>query len=564
MSEFAHSGPDGNDSSTEAVRLLAELVTSSQDVFVLTDTDGGVIHANHTDPDPRTFVEIVRQQMPRSAMSTVPSQWRGEVTVLGGDSNRTFDVQVIRGEANFAIHARDITSQVRLQQQLSHLATHDALTDLPNRTLLLRRLADSVDRSRMRHTSLAVLYVDIDDLKKVNDSVGHERGDDLIGAIGRRLVEATRPGDFVARIGGDEFVVLCENVDDERSAAHLADRVRLAATGPVESGDVDASVSVGVVLYTGFGGERTAAELARTLLDEADKAMYHAKLRGKSRCHVYTESMRAADRERSRLARDLEDAVQRDELFVEYQAIASPHTGRVVAAEALVRWQHPELGLLHPASFIDLADSDAAGRASSHDTGAAIDTWVLRQATVDLRRWIDEGRVDGRFAVHVNVSAAQVSRPEFADTVTEALAARGLHPFNLVLEFNEDLVLDHGTGIARTLQSLRRRGVRLSLDDFGAGTSSLTTLRTCPVDFVKMDGTLVRSIGDIEEDEHLVRSVVLLAHGVEASVIAESVTNAVQIDRLKVLGCDLMQGFHIAEPLPAANFVAGTATVFRA
>ncbi|MEN9801859.1 MAG: hypothetical protein RLZ37_984, partial [Actinomycetota bacterium] len=289
---------------------------------------------------------------------------------------------------------------------------------------------------------------------------------------------------------------------------------------------------------------------------DADKAMYHAKLRGKARSEMYTEAMRIAERERARLAADLEQAVDMEQLFLVHLPIVSPHTHRIVATEALVRWQHPDRGVLQPAAFIDLAEGSGAGR--------SIGTWVIRRAVEDLRRWIDEGRVDGHFVVHVNVARSHVLAPDFADVVLDAVSAGSLRPDQIVIEFNEKVVLDDDGRAVRTLRSLRRRGVRLCLDDFGAGTSSLTSLTTCPVDFVKLDGTLVRGLGEGGHDEPIVRSVIQLAHGFDASVIAESVSTPLQIERLVALGCDLVQGFHIAMPLPAADFAAGTATVFSA
>lgn len=556
-----------------ALDRLTALISASDDIFVLTDLDGTIRYTNRSTPEAARIADLVRQQIPRdmvprdvlvpnpvAGVSTLRSNWRGEIVLDDDPSSRTFDVQVVIDTASLAMHARDISPAARLQHQLAHLASHDDLTDLPNRSHLLRRLADALERARSRDSHLAVLYVDIDDLKRVNDSAGHERGDEVISEIARRLVAATRPEDLVARIGGDEFVVLCDGIHDEGSAAELAERLRIATSGTLQSprGDVEVGVSIGVVLFTGGHDARAAGELARSLLDEADTAMYRAKLRGKSRCEVYTETMRAADRERAELAQDLARAVERGELSVEYQPIVSPHTRRVVAAEALVRWQHPKLGRLLPSSFIDLIDDVRT------ETTTSLGDWVVRAALEDLRTWITTGRVEGRFAVHVNVSRSQILRSDFAERVLSELERANLQPFHLVLEFDERTVLDGESRTVRTLQSLRRRGVRLSLDDFGAGTASISCLRECPVDFVKIDGSLVRGLGDGDDDERLVRTMIQLAHGVDASAIAESVTQTVHMDRLVALGCDLVQGFLISEPVPAANFVPDTATVFPA
>lgn len=552
---------------------LSELIASSEDPFLLVARDGSVLWANNASSNLSRLADVVRQQMPRTMLETPGSRWRGEVAIEDGSASATFDVQVICGDSTLAIHARDITASVRLQQQLAHLASHDPLTDLPNRAQLLRRLADAIERARDRDAALAVLYIDIDDLKKINDNAGHDLGDELIAAVGRRLVAAVRPDDVVARIGGDEFAIVSEGVENEESARVLAERVRRTVSGPVDLPgiDMDLSVSIGVVIYRGAQGTRSdditpdsawpdgigrLRETANSLLRDADKAMYSAKSRGKSRCELYTEDMRVAERERSRLVDDLHRVIELDQLFLEYQPIVSPHSRHVVAAEALVRWRHPLLGVLAPTAFIGLAEDSGAS--------IALGDWILRRAARGLRTWIDQGRVDGRFAMHVNVSRLQVLDRDFAETVLNAIGDAGLRPAQFVLEFNEEILFGDDGRAARSLQSLRRRGVRVSIDDFGAGTSSLTGLRTCPVDFVKLDGTLVRGLGEGDRDEPVVRSVIQLAHGMDASVIAESVTTSVQLERLVALGCDLVQGFHIGRPRPEADFAAGTATVFSA
>lgn len=548
-----------NEASHERAMLeLAQLISTSDDPFVLTDVTGTVLYANSTALDPELLARFVRQQMPRSVLLTPGSKWRGEVSYDVDGVAKTFDVHVVCGESTLAFHARDISSSLRLQRQLAHLASHDPLTDLANRAHLLRRLADAIDRARVHHTKVAVLYVDIDDLKRINDSAGHELGDALIASVGRRLQSSTRPEDLVARIGGDEFVVLCEGIDDETSASQIADRVRQSASGHFDLPglDTELTVSVGVVMYTGMGETEAPSRTANSLLRDADKAMYHAKLRGKARCEVYTDDMRRAEHERARLAADLEHAIERQQLFLVHLPIVSPHSHQIVATEALVRWQHPDRGILQPASFIDLAEDSGAGR--------SIGMWVIRRAVEDVRQWIDEGRADGHFIVHVNVARSHVVARDFADFVLDVLVRESLRPDQLVIEFNERIILDDDGRAVRALQSLRRRGVRLCLDDFGSGTSSLTSLTTCPVDFVKLDGSLVRALGEGDHDEPIVRSVIQLAHGFDASVIAESVSSPLQVERLIALGCDLVQGFHIAKPLPAADFAVSTATVFQA
>lgn len=542
--------------SRRAIRELADLIASSDDPFLLADLDGTILHANAAAVDLVDLVSHVRRQMPREILDSPGTRWRGDVALEQDSETRTFDVQVLRGTESLAIHARDISSSTRLHEHLSHLATHDTLTDLPNRAHLIRRLATAIERSRVRGAGVMVLYVDIDDLKQVNDSVGHERGDALIVEIGRRLVAATRPGDLVGRIGGDEFVVVCEGVNDERSALDIAERLRSAASAPTMRSDVDTGVSIGVVMFSDGDRAQSAGVSAESLLRDADSAMYLAKAKGKARCEIYTEGMRTAERRRLRLSNDLDAAVDSGQLFLVHQPIVSPHTNRVVAAEALVRWNHPEYGLVQPSSFISLADESGVG--------GFIGKWILSQALRDLRQWIDSRRVDPHFRIHVNVSSSHIRTPNFTDSVVEALASTGLRNEQLVLEFRETVLLLDDGRVLRALQSLRRRGVLLSLDDFGSGTSSLTILRTCPLDYVKLDGSLVSGIGTADHEEPALRGLIQLAHGFDTTVIAESVSNPVHVERLVALGCDLVQGFHIGQPVPAAEFATGTATVSEA
>lgn len=550
-----HQRRSSDDVRTRALQALSSLIDVSEDVFLLADHDGNVLYNNGQRSRAEQLARHVRQQMPLAILTTPGSHWRGEVAIDCDDATFTYDIQVSCEDGTLAIHARDISPSVRLQSQLAHLASHDALTDLPNRAHLLRRLTDAVERSREERTYVTVLYVDIDDLKHVNDAIGHDVGDEVIAAVAGRLVAAIRPDDVVARIGGDEFVVLTTGIESDEAASTFAERVRASASGRLDrrGAAVDTSVSVGVVMYRGLDTIQPPAETADAMLRDADTAMYHAKTRGKSRCEVFTEDMRTADRERSQLRNDLTQVIALEQLRLDYQPIASPHSGVVAAAEALVRWHHPHLGVLPPASFLSLADDS--------DTSAAIGDWVLRRALADLRMWIDDGRVDGRFAVHVNVARLHVERAGFADSVFAALGEFGLRAAQLVLEFDESVVRNESGTAVRVLDHVRRRGVRLSLDDFGTGTSSLTGLRQWPVDHVKLDGTLVRDLGSGDGGEPVVRGIIQLAHGIGVSVIAESVTSPIQVERLKALGCDYVQGFHIGEPLPASEFTPATATV---
>ena len=459
------------------------------------------------------------------------------------------------GETGAGVHwsvlCRDVTEASRVHAALAHQATHDALTGLPNRSLFSRRVAEAVDRSRRERRDFAVLYVDIDRLKDVNDTLGHEFGDALITTIAKRLAITTRPGDVVGRIGGDEFAVLCERTDTESTALDVARRVCAALASPVvlRGIEVASGASVGVATNRDLSLDLSAIDAAQQLVQRADTAMYHAKARGGGGCSLFDDSMRDATQRRARLTADLERAVVDRRLHLEFQPIVRGHDARLVACEALLRWDHPTEGLLVPGSFIALAEQSGLI--------VPIGDWVLDDAARTLARWIDERRVNRQFRMHVNVSARQVADPHFVEKVVTITGVHGLVPANIALEFDESL-LDRDDTL-RTLQSLHRHGVQLTIDHFGRGGSSINTMRQGPADYVKLDASLTSSVG--LGDDSLFRSVVQLVHALSASVVAEHVTSASQQDRLRSLGCDYLQGHHIGRPARAEYFWADARSV---
>ncbi len=531
----------------EHQELLA-LLDTSDDVLVVTNHEGRILYINDAGRHFPAFIESVRDQVPRQLLEVVDGRWRGEVALRASSGEmHTLDVQVTRSPEHMTMLARDITATVRLQAQLTHLATHDALTGLPNRTLFLRKLSEAIERSRVTQSKVAVFFVDIDRLKDVNDTIGHESGDALITNVGRRLVAATRPGDVIGRIGGDEFAVMCEGIADDVAAMELAERVRRSITGQmtIQGVEIRTGASIGVALADGIQDDLPLIEAAESLMRDADTAMYQAKMRGRSRCAFFTDRMRESARERALLSSSLETAVARQELHAVYQPILDAHTNRIVAVESLLRWQHPVLGLLTPSSFIDLAEESGAI--------VPIGDWIVRQTCQDLRQWLDEGRVDRYFVAHVNISRRQISDHRFVERLIAATEDHKITPAQLALEFNESLLLNDDGIILRTLLSLRRLGFRLSMDDFGSGYSSLSHLRSCPTDFLKLDGSFVRELGLDERGDPIVRSMIQLAHSLDITVVAEWVTTSGQLERLRVLGCDRMQGFGVARPVRAAD-----------
>ncbi len=571
-----------DDTETVDDRLLLDrllgVVEPSADAVVILDRNGSPVYINHAarglfgiqegadvlqEPTVRALLQTVRDQVPRELLAaSTTAQWTGEVGFRGPDGlERILDVDlVIHRDAEGVIDywggvMRDVTARNHMQAELMRQATHDALTGLPNRTLLLRTTADSLERIRGTRGHVAMLFVDLDKLKDVNDNAGHDVGDALLSQVANRVAHATRPTDVIARIGGDEFVVLCNGAIDEHTALELAERIRLALSGKmmIRGVEVDVTVSVGVAVASGAQLEDVpSSDAALTLLRQSDVAMYTAKRRGRSRVELYTEAMRAEGAEQRELAAELERALSNDELTIAYQPIVSTHSGRVVGAEALLRWEHPARGRLLPAQFLHLAEESGAI--------VPIGDWVIATACRDASRWIAERIVDRSFSVHVNVSPRQLQEGTFVERVLAIVRGADLAPAQLTMDFAETTFADTQSGTARALQALRRYGTRLALDDFGTGVSSLTALRDCPADVLKLDGTVAASLGANGDDDPIVRAVVQLAHALDMQVVAEWVTSAEQLHRLRMLGCDMVQGHLLGEPMTAEVFARRAST----
>ena len=563
-------------------RQLSERLTGllgvSPDAVLIIDRHGSPTYANDAaralfgvddaidlvrEPTMRGLLQTLRDQIPRQVLDTPRSgDWNGEVVFRGPDGlTRTLNVTVyVQRAADGAIEfwasqIRDVTTSKQLQAELAHQATHDALTGLPNRTLMLRTLAEALDRGRYHHQQVAVLFLDLDRLKDVNDNSGHDVGDLLLASVASRLASATRPADIIARIGGDEFVVMCEGGIDEQVALELADRVRHGLSGRLmlNGVEVDLSVSIGVALSNPRSPlETTPADEAVTLLRHADTAMYSAKRRGRSRCELFTDEMMHDARQRKQLSTALEQAMASDELRLAYQPIVSTHTGRLVGAEALLRWRHPQRGLLMPRDFVPLAEESG--------TIVPMGDWVIRQACKDARAWLDAELVERNFSVHVNVSGRQMSEGAFVERVIATVHELDLLPQQLTLDFSEETLSADQPTTTRALQTLRRFGVNIALDNFGTGVSSLTALRDYRADILKLDGSIASTLGAAGEDDPIVRSIVQLAHALDMSVVAEWVTSPDQLYRLKMLGCDMAQGYLLGEPCPAEDFAVATRT----
>lgn len=517
----------------------------------------GIVDTRSDSNEPAaTFFDAVRNQVPRDVLSgAAHNSWTGELGHRSPDGfMRTLllTLHVVRGADStvdhYSVIARDITEHKHMQTELQRQATHDELTGLPNRTLFLRRVAEALDRSRTLRRGVTVLFLDFDGLKHVNDTVGHRFGDQLIVSVGKRLVNATRPSDVVARLSGDEFAVLAEGVGDESLALEIAERLRASVTGQhvIHGVEVTSGASVGVAIATtALLDEQSPSDAALTLLVNADTAMYRAKQRGKGRCEMYSEAMRTQARDRLTLASQLERALAGNELEVVYQPIVSLHTGRVVAIEALLRWNHPQRGQLTPPEFLEVAQ----------ETGAIgpIGDWVIAQSARTFHDLVADDTLERSTTVHVNVSPRQLSDAGFVERTTNAVAAADIDLRQLVLEFTESTALANNSAITRSLNALSRLDVRLSIDDFGTGYSSLAHLRDFRAAQLKLDGTFIRNVGRESTDDPIVRSIVQLAHSLDMTVVAEWVQSAEQLQRLRLLGCDHAQGNHVCEPTTPAG-----------
>jgi len=437
------------------------------------------------------------------------------------------------------VASRDITDRKALEDQLRHQAFHDSLTGLPNRALFMDRLEHALTRTSRHENAVAVLFLDLNNFKLINDSLGHEIGDRLLIEVGERLKACVRPEDTVARIGGDEFTILLEDVTDERDATQTAWRITedLKAPFVLTGREVFITGSIGIALRT------SRKDRPEDLLRYADMAMYQAKNEGQ----VYRLATDPSVGSRQALKRleleaDLRRPIEREEFRVHYQPMMRPEDGGIVGMEALVRWEHPERGLLLPSEFIPAAEETGL---SEH-----IGQWVLETVCRQVRTWYERYPDDAPAVVWVNLSAREFEQPNLADGVAEVLQKTGLYPSRLGLEITESVATKDGSSCAKTFQELAELGVRLAIDDFGTGYSSMSHLKSFPVGYVKIDRSFVQGLGKVTNDEIVVSGMISLVRALRMEEIAEGVETAEQAARLREIGCKVAQGYYFSEPLP--------------
>jgi diguanylate cyclase (GGDEF)-like protein/PAS domain S-box-containing protein len=482
----------------------------------------------------------------------------GEKRYLHADGHpvwASMSARLVRRENGEPLHfitqIQDISAQKAAADALAHQALHDPLTGLPNRTLFNDRLEHALARSRRNGGRLAVVFIDVDRFKVVNDSLGHESGDWLLQQMGSRLAQAIRASDSVARFGGDEFVVLFDQVADERTAMLLTDRVRRELERPFSlEGDEDfyATVSLGVALS---GPTTRAVDLVR----DADAAMYRAKAAGGADAELFDFAMRDAAVERLRTERALRRGLLRDELRLHYQPIWSLESREVVAVEALVRWERPGHELVPPGAFIGVAEEVGLMQ--------QLGEWVLREACRQAAAWRAELGPDAPLPIHVNVSSRELEQPDLPGVVARALADAGLDPADLVLEITESGLLERTQRPVSVLRAIKETGVRIALDDFGTGYSSLSYLERFPIDELKLDREFIARMASGDDDPVLVRAILDMAHALGLVVVAEGIETEEQATVLRELGCERAQGYALARPA-AAEAVAELVSPARA
>jgi diguanylate cyclase (GGDEF)-like protein len=433
----------------------------------------------------------------------------------------------------------DITERKLAEEQLLHDAFHDSLTNLPNRALFTDLLGRSLGRAQRRADyRFAVLFIDLDRFKVVNDSLGHSVGDELLRAITRRIERCVRPGDTVARLGGDEFTILVDDIGNASDATRVADRIQRELTQPfnLSGHEVFTSASIGIALSA------SGYEEVDDLLRDADIAMYRAKALGKARYEVFDTAMHARAMALLELETDLRRAIERNEFRLYYQPVVNLETGRIAGFEGLVRWQHPQRGLIGPAAFVPIAE----------EMGLIIPIgrWVLKEACRQMQEWQERFPGTRDLTISVNLSGKQFAQARLVEDVSQALKESGLAPGRLRLEITESAVMENAASAMAMIEQLRGLDVKIDIDDFGTGYSSLSYLQRFEVDHLKIDRSFVSNIGsDRGENAEIVRTIVTLARHLGMDAVAEGVETQDQLRMLQELGCGSVQGFLFAEPV---------------
>ena len=548
----------------EQLRFQASVLEAMGQPVIATDLEGKVLYWNRAAEE--TYGWSSGEALGRKSRDlTVPKEslekaeevvselragrtWSGEVLLRRKDGSIVpvfvtatplFDA---RGDlAGMIGISSDISERKALQEELERRASHDPLTGLPNRHTFVERIGQALRRTRRRQNSreVGVLFMDLDGFKTINDSLGHEAGDRLLVTVAERLRNRLRSEDVLARFGGDEFAVLLEDTAGTSEAIRVAQRIAEDLREPftVDDFQVSLSTSIGITLGTAHANDDP-----ERMLRKADSAMYRAKEQGPGRYAVFDPAMQARAQERLELEAELRRALEQEEFVLYYQPEVSLHDGKMVGFEALLRWQHPERGLLKPAAFVPIAEDT--------DLIAPIGRWVLEEACQQAKRWEEERPLASPMTMEINLSSKQLRRQGLVRTVEEALARADLEAHTLALDMTETVLIRTSEDNTQALDALKEMGVRLGLDDFGTGYSSLSYLKRLPVDRVKVDKSFVKGLGENATDTALVRMIIDLCHTLGVEIVAEGIETSEQAVLLRDMGCDLGQGYYFARPLP--------------
>jgi diguanylate cyclase (GGDEF)-like protein/PAS domain S-box-containing protein len=539
------------------------LVTSAPEAMVVMDTDGRILEAN--DQVGRLFryepgelvgmtVETLVPESSRHLASLLRENFGGNPrTLLLGDPDNlsglrgdggVFPVEVVLGPIDapdgllVTATVRDVTERREFERRLSHQATHDHLTGLPNRAQFVGRLAEALARTPVGPSQIAVCFLDVDHFKYVNDSRGHTIGDELVAEVARRIASTARAGDLVARFGGDEFAILIEGLIDRHGAVAHGWRLLAAFDQPFVLEGVECYMSASVGIAFGARGDNP-----NDLLRDADSAMYLAKQRGRARVELFDDTLTARARERLQIESSLHQALLGEQLSLVYQPVMDLSDRSVTGLEALLRWDHPDRGQIPPLAFIPIAEESGLI--------LQIGRWVLTHACQHAALWTREGLFPDSFSVSINVSNRQLEHDRLIAEVASILESSGLPPRCLMIEIRESLFVQDLRAAVRRLAALKQLGVRIAIDDFGTGFSSLNSLSQVPVDLVKIDESFIQSLGT--RSDAIVSAVVEVARAFELGVVAEGVESESQVERLVELGCSFGQGHLFGKPVPAAG-----------